>query len=51
MIIDTYCLFFTLQLTVRLTKLIFLIARLIAIKNFNRTAAQKLTGKDIERGN
>ena len=39
MIIDTYCLVFTLQLIVRLTKIIFLIARLIAIKNFNRTAA------------
>jgi len=39
MIIDTYCLVFTLQLIVRLTKIIFLIARLIAIKNFNHTAA------------
>ena len=38
-IIDTYCLVFTLRLIVRLTKIIFLIARLIAIKNFNCTAA------------
>jgi len=37
MIIDTYCrLVFTLRLIVRL---IFLITRLIVIKNFNRTAA------------
>jgi len=39
MIINTYCLVFTLRLIVRLTKINFLIARLIAIKNFNRTAA------------
>jgi len=39
MIIDTYCLVFTLRLIVRLTKIKFLIERLIAIKNFNRTAA------------
>ena len=39
MIIDTYCLVFTTRLTVRLTKINFLIARLIAIKNFNRAAA------------
>jgi len=39
MIIDTYCLVFTLRLIMRLIAINFLIARLIAIKNFNRTAA------------
>ena len=39
MIIDTYRLVFTLRLIVRLTKINFLIARIIVIKNFNRTAA------------
>ena len=39
MIIDTYCQVFTLRLIVRLTKINFLIERLIVIKNFNRTAA------------
>jgi len=39
MITDIYCLVFTLRLTVILNKINFLIARLIAIKNFNRTAA------------
>jgi len=43
MITDTCCLVFTLRLVVRLTKINFSIARLIAIKNFNRTAALALT--------
>ena len=47
MIIDTYCLVFTLRLIVRLTKINFSIARLIAIKNFNRTAVLVMT---IARG-
>jgi len=37
--LGAYCLVFILRLIVRLTKIIFLIARLIANKNFNRTAA------------
>jgi len=45
MIIDTYCLVFTLRLSVRLTEINFLIARLIAIKNFNHTAALVTTFK------
>jgi len=45
MIIDTYSLVFTMRLIVRLTKINFLIARLIAIKNFNRTAALLKTAK------
>jgi len=43
MIIDKYCLVFTLRLIVRLTEINFSIARLIAIKNFNRTAALVMT--------
>ena len=45
MIIDAYCLVFTLRLIVRLTKINFLIARLIAIKNFNRTTALVISGR------
>jgi len=45
MIIDTYSLVFTMRLIVRLTKINFLIARLIAIKNFDRTAALLKTAK------
>ena len=49
MIIDTYCLVFTSRLIVRLTKINFLNARLIAIKNFNRTAALVLSRTESYR--